>query len=184
MELGPIIYTSLLVVFTLLGFILLVSYFFSRYFSTKIPRSKVVPKEFKRAKRQSEVAKISSSYIMDNNKEEYPISYERSVPLQRSESTQHSVSLKRNIPNAEKELIRNNEILVVSKSLPRLPKLQPRRETVYIERERYDYNSSHYNYNDSFSRYSVVNPFAREDAVSNGVYDGFSKMSVEYSHIA
>ncbi len=183
MELGPIIYTSLLVVFSLLGFVLLFSFLSSRYLSSEVPRRKVRTRGFEQVQPQPEVATISSSYTNDSDEDEYSDLAEVVERPQQEKSIEYRV--KRSTPNVERELIQNNKIRIVSKSATRQPSTQSRREILRgSERERYNYNYAYKNYNESISRYSVVNPFARDRSMNDGMYERFSKMSVEYSHTA
>ena len=163
MELVPIIYSSLLVVFSLLGIVLIFSFLYSKIFVVEKsnPRiSKVV--EYKKQTNKS----MPISPISFGNKIDISEKKERTIKnLEGYSVSQRSV---KSIPKVETYLIEKKKVRVISNSS---------RDRLRSERMRSD------NVN-SVSRYSVVNNVVKEKRVDNDLYAKFSKMSVEYSQTA
>ena len=159
MELVPIIYDSLLFVFSLLGIVLVFSFIYSKLFrsdSSNIRTSRNI--ELTKQKPISKPATTSS----DRNRKD--VDRQERIVNRRERET-------RMIPPAqkvEKTLIEENKVRVVSNST---------RSRSRSKRMRSDYVNS-------VSRYSVVNNVTRDRRVDSDLYAKFSKMSVEYSQSA
>ena len=159
MELVPIIYGSLLFVFSLLGIVLIFSFTYSKLFhseSSRVRTSKNIE-----LKKQRHIPKPSATSSDRNRKD---VVREEMVINRRERETRIIPPVQK----VEKTLIEENKVRVVSNS---------KRSRSRNERMRSDYVNS-------VSRYSVVNNLIRDRRVDNDLYAKFSKMSVEYSQSA
>ena len=136
MELVSIIYSSLLVVFSLLGLVLLASYIYSKMFVTDhgLVKSRIVQGEYDNSKQVPKKVK----------KKKEPLLNERLLTSKEKEQIAHRAAL--SISRIEQKLIVDKKVRVVRSS-----------ENSRRERMKSDYVNS-------VSRYSVVNSFARESS--------------------
>jgi hypothetical protein len=155
MELVPIIYTSTLVVFSLLGSILLFSFIYSKVLGKNNKVIRHDKKEFINSKSTATVASVGKRKNNSIHRNERI--------LNDNEKKEIAFRAAQTNPKIEQKLIANNKVRVVKKT-----------ENLRRDRMRSDYINS-------ASRYSVVNSFAREEKKNNNLYAKFSKMSVEYS---
>lgn len=155
MELVPIIYTSMLVVFSLLGAILLFSFIYSKVLGKNKKVIRHGKNEFNNSRSTDTVASVDRSNKNSIHRNERILNNK-----EKREIVNRVVKSK---PKIEQELIANNKVRIVNKA-----------DNSRRERMRR-------NYINSASRYLVVNSFAREEKENNNLYARFSKMSVEYS---
>ena len=157
MELVPIIYSSLLFVFSLLGIVLIFSFIYSKVFAKESSNNRISKnREYERQINKSKPI----SHSTDRKQKDISVRKER-VISRRERETRKVVPVQK----VEKTLIEENKIRVVNNSA---------RSKSRSERMRSDYVNS-------VSRYSVVNNLARDRRSDNELYAKFSKMSVEYS---
>ena len=155
MELVPVIYNSLLVVFSLLGSILVFSFIYSKVFANAESANRMADRKFNNLKQYS---------VAPKKREETTLHDRRIVEdVNRTRPVNHEIAQRVKV---EKELIALNKVRVISRHD------QDRRESIES------------NFVNSVSRYTVVNSFAREKSNRNDLYKKFSKMSVEYSQTA
>ncbi|MDA3861072.1 MAG: hypothetical protein PF445_07575 [Melioribacteraceae bacterium] len=165
MELVSIIYSSLLVVFSLLGLVLITSYLYSKMSGTSNSqvRSRNDRMQSNAFNPTEAVHVIAQTEVIPENVRREVVSSQSERRLSNKEKAQIAYRAALSKSQIEQKLIANNNVRVVSKA-----------ENAHRESIRSGYENS-------VSRYSVVNSFARESRASNDIYSKFSKMSVEYS---
>jgi len=161
MELVPIIYSSLLFVFSLLGIILIFSFTYSKLFSkenSNVRTSKIVELKGQR------LASIPAPPPFDIRQKDVVTRKERSSDRREKDIRKRHT----HVQKVEKTLIEENKVRIVKNSA---------RSSSRSKRMRSDYVNS-------VARYSVVNNLSRERRVDSDLYAKFQKMSVEYSQTA
>ncbi len=163
MELVPIIYSSLLFVFSLLSIILIISFTYSKLFSRENSNVRVRASRNVDIKRHSHIS-TPAPPPFDKKRNDIVARNERSTDRGKREIRKRTT----HVQKVEKTLIEDNKVRIVSNSS---------RSSSRSKRMRSDYVNS-------VSRYSVVNNLSRERKVDSDLYAKFQKMSVEYSQTA
>lgn len=173
MELTSIIYSSLIVVFSLMGLILISSFLTSKVLSPSEARNNHRRRAMRNTNYQEQPIKESIQPKQESIAEE--------ISVRREENRERPFMVEDRKPNYREEQIVENESfskyqidadLIASKKVRVVRSDSRRREPM-----------RNYYTNDA-SRYAVINAYARESGRSTDLYAKFSKMSVEYSQSA